>query len=100
MRRAARTDATHGPIVEALRKAGCSVLSLAALGHGVPDLLVYVGSGFHGEYLLLEVKDGAKPPSRTRLTPDQIEFHAEWRGPIYTVCSVEEAMIAVGLRRG
>lgn len=40
MRRAARTDANQTAIVEALRKCGASVQSLAAVGKGVPDLLV------------------------------------------------------------
>ena len=42
MRRAARVDSNHIEIVKAFRKLGCSVLSLASLGKGVPDLLVAV----------------------------------------------------------
>ena len=54
MRRAAKIDANHGDIVEALRGIGCSVLSLAPLGKGAPDLLV----GYWGRNTILEVKDG------------------------------------------
>jgi hypothetical protein len=40
MRRAAKIDANQPQIVEALRKAGATVHSLAAVGNGIPDLLV------------------------------------------------------------
>lgn len=54
MRRAARVDSNHSHIVSAFRKMGCSVLSLAALGAGVPDLLVAI----EGTTWLVEVKFG------------------------------------------
>ena len=38
--RAARVDDNHVAVVEALRKAGAMVQSLAAVGDGVPDLLI------------------------------------------------------------
>ena len=41
MRFAARVDGNQTAIVAALRKAGCNVLSLAAIGRGCPDLLVH-----------------------------------------------------------
>ena len=47
-----RIDATQRGIVEALRKAGCSVYSLAGVGSGCPDLLV----GCSGKTILLECK--------------------------------------------
>jgi hypothetical protein len=46
---------------------------------------------------LVEVKDGAKPPSARQLTPDQERWHREWRGPVAVVTSVDEALRAVGL---
>lgn len=92
-RRAARTDANQTAIVLALRAAGTAVLSLAALGKGVPDLLCWrAGKG----YVLLEIKDGQKSPSRRQLSPDQIDWHAAWPGPIAVVNSVQEALQAVG----
>ena len=33
-------------------------------------------------------KDGAKPPSARRLTPDQIEWHARW--PVHVVTAAED----------
>lgn len=94
MRRAAKVDENQAEIVAALRVVGCSVLPLHAVGQGCPDLLV---APRNGEMVLLEVKDGAKPPSARKLTPDQVEFHASWRGRIVVVCSVREAMEAVGI---
>ena len=44
MRRAARIDRNQPEIVKALRQVGAHVTSLAAVGDGVPDLLV----GFQG----------------------------------------------------
>lgn len=92
MRRAAKVDTNHAAIVETLRKAGCSVQSLAAVGQGCPDLLV----GRLGRQYLLEVKDGARIPSQRRLTPAQEEWHQRWRGSVSTVHSPREALQAVG----
>ena len=97
MRRAARTDANHGEIVSALRKAGARVQSLAAVGGGVPDLLV----GIRSDLYLLECKDGSKPPSARGLTDEQKLWHAAWSGsPVYVVKCVDEALQAVGATRG
>lgn len=96
MRRAARTDDNQAAIVKALRSAGCGVVSLAAIGNGVPDLLVSRPTWPHA-WILLEVKDGAKPPSARELTPDQVKFHEAVRGPCKVVKDVAEALEAVGL---
>ena len=74
-----------------LRKAGCNVLSLAAVGQGCPDLLIHRA----GSLFMLEVKDGSKSPSRQKLTPHQIQFHQDW--PVHVVRNEEEALGAVGL---
>src|SRR3972149_1571025 len=60
-----RTDANHTEIVNALQAIGASVTSLADVGGGCPDLLV----GYRGQNMLLEVKDGRKPPSARGLAP-------------------------------
>lgn len=93
MRRAAKVDQNQAQVVKDLRAVGCSVLPLHAVGKGCPDLLVAYGMKNH----LLEVKDGSKPPSARKLTPAQEKFHAEWRGPIFTVTSTEEALKAMGI---
>lgn len=94
MRRAAKTDANQAAIVSALRQVGCSVLPLHAVGKGCPDLLVAQANGY---MVLMEIKDGDKPPSARKLTPDQIDFHASWRSRIAVVCNVREALEAVGI---
>lgn len=98
MRRAAKVDANQKAIVKALRDHGCSVLSLAAIGDGCPDLLV--ARPYYPHYLtLLEVKNPEQMPSKQRLTMDQVEFHREWKSPIHIVTSVDEALDAVGIVR-
>lgn len=91
--RAARVDANHAAIVDALRRAGCSVQSLAAVGGGCPDLLI----GFRGRNLLLECKDGEKRPSARGLNDAQMKWHSLWRGDVWVVRGVPEALQAVGL---
>lgn len=88
VRRAAKIDANQVEIVKALRQVGASVQSLAATGKGCPDLLV----GFRGVNFLMEVKDGEKVKSKRKLTPDQVEWHDSWRGRVYVVEGVDQAL--------
>ena len=89
MRKRAKLDENHHEIVATLRKCGATVVSLAAVGAGVPDLLV----GWNGRTCLLEIKDGSKPPSQRKLTEDQMRFHRDWRGgSIAIVDSVDAAL--------
>ncbi len=88
MRRANRIDDNQNDIVTALRKAGATVRVISQ-GEGIPDLLV----GFRGETILLEVKDGNKPPSARTLTPAEKKFFDEWEGGLCMVVnSVEDAL--------
>lgn len=91
MRLKPRKDSNHTEIVAALRQAGCSVFDTAGLGHGFPDLVV----GLRGKNYLVEVKDGSLPPSQRKLTGDEVDFHESWRGQIFIVTSVEEAIAFV-----
>lgn len=97
MRRAAKVDANQTAIVRVLRKIGCSVQPLHAVGKGCPDLLVgrTFADGSKRNYLL-EVKDGAKPPSARELTADQQAWLDKWQGPAVVVSSESEALAAVG----
>lgn len=96
MRRAAKKDANHPEIVDALRSVGCGVVDLAAVGCGVPDLLVCEPAWPHAS-VLMEVKDGKKPPCERKLTPEQVKFHATWKGRKCVVTSVAEALREVGV---
>lgn len=91
MRRAGRVDQNQSDIVDALLKLGASVDSMSGRGDGVPDLLV----GFRGRSIMLEVKDGAKPPSRRQLTADERRWFDRFQGEAYVVNSVEEAIQVV-----
>lgn len=85
MRRAARRDDNEAEIVKALRKAGAYVAYLDTPA----DLLV----GYQGRTHIVEIKDGSKPPSARKLTPNEQKFHDEWTGGgLYIITSVEEAL--------
>lgn len=89
MRTRARTDRNHTAIIRVIRQCGCSVLDLSAVGSGCPDLLI----GISGRNVLIEIKDGQKPASQRKLTPRQVEFHAEWRGgKVFVVNNISEAV--------
>jgi hypothetical protein len=88
MKYARKIDANQPEIVAALRKAGCTVEHLHAVGSGCPDLLCAV----NGETFLIEVKDGAKPPSAQKLTPDQFDWHSKWCAQVHIINSVAGAV--------
>jgi hypothetical protein len=90
-----KPDANQERIVAALRRVpGCRVAITSGIGKGFPDLVV----GFMGKIVLLEVKDGTLPPSKRKLTPDEKKFHQAWEGlPVYTVSSIDEALMAIGV---
>lgn len=91
MRQRARADSNQTAIVEALRAAGCTVLHLHQVGGGCPDVL----AGIDGRNVLIEIKDGTRPPSRRALTADEHAFHAAWRGQIAVASTVAEALALV-----
>ena len=88
----ARIDTNHKEIVKALRELGATVVSLASMKHGCPDLLV----GYAGETVLMEIKRDAK----AKFTSDQLEFLGKWKGgAISRVDSVEAAIRVLGITR-
>ena len=87
-----RVDRNQPEIVDALRKSGATVVSLARIGDGCPDLLV----GYRGRTLLLEVKDNQAIPSKRLLTEDELRFQSAWCGEnVRNVGSIEEALKAI-----
>lgn len=94
-RRAAKIDINQREIVAALRAVGASVQSLAAVGAGVPDLLV----GFRGEIHLFEVKSELARRRDGGRTEAQADWHQKWRGrPVIIVRSANDALVAIGCR--
>lgn len=92
MRRAAKVDDNQPEIVKAFRQMGASVQHLHTVGKGCPDLLV----GFRRRNLLVEVKDGSKSPSRRKLTQDEADWHAAWRGRVHIVETFEDVQRVLG----
>jgi hypothetical protein len=96
-----KKDANHNDVLEHWRDQGVSVLDLSAMGSGCPDALIMV-AGPHGfAYSLVEIKDGSKPPSARKLTPDQVAFHTRWPDAIPVVTSCEDAdRLVAAMRNG
>jgi len=84
---AKRRDANEPEVIRELLALGCSVFQLDQPA----DLLV----GFRGINLLVEVKDGSKPPSQRELTAAQAVFSGEWRGQWIEAKTPQEAVQAV-----
>lgn len=101
MRYAARVDDNHSEIVKALQRIGVYVVDCSHVGQGFPDLLCF----YRGQITLVEIKDGDKPPSRRKLTPDQTIFHGEAMAKgckVHVVETVDQAvrlLASVGVRR-
>lgn len=87
-----RVDANQKEIVTALRAVGASVSLTHTLGRGFPDLVV----GFRGINYLMEIKDGSKPESKRKLTPDETLWHAAWAGQIAIIKNIQEALKLIG----
>ena len=88
MRFNAKVDLNQTEIVQALRQAGATVQSLAAVGKGVPDLLVC----FRNKLYLMELKILKK-----NLNPLQEKWHKLWGGKVHVVRSIDEALKVIGI---
>ena len=88
-----RADRNQPEIVESLRGAGCAICYLHTVGAGCPDILVSIDD----QVFLIEIKDGAKPPSAQALTPAQVKWHAEWKAKVHIVNSVAAALAVVAI---
>lgn len=96
-RRACRVDANHGAIRDALRAAGAGVIDGSKFSEGFSDLVCF----WRGETILIEVKDGTKPPSARKLKPKQEIVHAlalSHGVTIHVVTSIDEALAVLGAR--
>lgn len=87
-RRAARKDANHNDIQDAFVRLGWSVADTSRLGDGFPDLV----AAKHGETVLVEVKDGSKPPSARKLTDDELAFKGRWQGWYAEVTNMDDVL--------
>lgn len=83
--RARRTDSNHSALMADLRKAGFRVRDTSAVGQGFPDLVIFRPDC---GVLLVEVKDGDKPPSRRKLTAAELEFARDF--PVIVATRLED----------
>ena len=65
--------------------------SLAAVGDGMPDLLV----GTAARNYLFEVKDPSQVKSKRVLTGEQKEFFATWKGQVRKIEHVDEILTVI-----
>ena len=86
MRRAAKADQNQPEIVAEFRRLGWTVAHTHQVGKGFPDIVVARADRIE----LVEIKDGKKPPSARKLTPDEQQFHDAWPSGIAIVTSVED----------
>ena len=84
-----KRDANQAEIVKALESVGASVLDLADVGRGCPDLLV----GYAGREWLMEIKT-----QHGELLPDQVDFIRTWHGAVHVVRSIDEALAVIRFR--
>lgn len=100
MRRyAARVDANQSEIFKLWRDLGALVTDTSRFGDGFPDCML----AYRGKIFLAELKDGSKPPSAQRLTPQQEIFHRQHEAHgivIPIIRNMDEAMALLGARRG
>jgi len=85
VRYSAKTDDNHMDVVKRFREYGCSVLDASRMGKGFPDIIV----GYRHVNYLIEIKDGKKPQSKQKLTPDQVVFFDTWKGQVQVINSLE-----------
>lgn len=92
MRLAAHVDANQAEIVGGLRACGMLVQTLAAVGKGVPDLMVFWPA--RKKLALIEVKNPKLELNKRKLTDAQKVWHAAgW--PVTVVETLEEAIQAM-----
>lgn len=85
-RHSPRRDSNHTLIVNQLQKFGATVADLAAVGGGIPDILV----GWNGRNYLFEIKtdDGS-------LNSKQVAFANGWQGQVTTIRSTADALLII-----
>jgi hypothetical protein len=93
MRQIPRKDTNHKEIVKVLKDCGITVWDAAHIGGGFPDLVI----SHKGKLMLLEIKDGSKPPSARKLTDDEAKFHAKFHGHCHVIESVDDILRLIGV---
>lgn len=91
MRWARRKDSNHSRIAEAFVRAGLDVEDVARCAGLGYDLVVFHGNNPNSRVRFVEVKDGAKSPSRRYLTESESRMWLKCRGVWRCVSNEDEA---------
>ena len=81
-----RIDSNQNEVVRTLRDLGCHVAITSMVGKGFPDIVV----SHLGVTVLVEIKDGKKPPSERKLTKDEEKFKGAYQGWYQIVESADD----------
>ena len=87
MRLAARKDDNHNEISNAFERLGWSVLDI----HQLPDCADIV-VGKCNQSIVIEIKDGSKPPSKQKLTNGEMAFKDRWKGDYRIVTCIQDVI--------
>lgn len=90
-----RVDKNQPSIVKDFRKLGARVTHLHMVGNGVWDLAVAIS----WLTCITEVKDGEKPPSARKFTPDERDWGAAWPGLKGVACNSDDVASIVSSMR-
>jgi len=82
----AKKDANHNEVQEIFTVFGYRTLDVSSLKCGF-DFIAWR----HGQVFVVEVKDGSKPPSATRLTDKEINAEKKYIGEYYVIFSAKQA---------
>ena len=87
MMRNAKVDRNQPEIVKAFRDLGWSVLIISQLKN-CADIIV----SKNGRTIVIEIKDGEKPPSGQKLTEGELKFMRMWQGDYMVVNCVNDVV--------
>lgn len=86
--RVRKADKNQPDLVKQIRKLGISVAHTHTVGDGFVDAVL----GYKGVNYLVEIKDPSQPPSKRKLTPDEIKFHESWRGQVAIIETIDDVL--------
>lgn len=89
-----RKDANHNAIAEAFERLGCSFVDLSGTPCGFDGAV-----GYGGMTILVEIKDGDKPPSARKLTTNEKKVHDRWTGGKRLVTNMDDVAATVNTLR-
>lgn len=81
-----RVDKNQAALVKAFRQLGVKWTHLHMVGAGVWDGL----AGFKWLTVIVEIKDGSKPPSARKLTEQEMTWGRTWPGLKTVVCNTDD----------